>query len=280
MRRHFAETLRQLRESSLQGWAQAAIAAGCWTSKTRVSDLFSGKCVPREDTLRALHALAVRVAFPQAPFCTAEELEERRIAVLREDEQARAEAEVEAAKRLLEKKDTEHLRKAAEGERRDRIRQRNRIRHRRRRLPQRPPAHARQREALAAASVTGRPAADFVLAAATSAPVPRPEGDRRHAELPAVEWTGLPDLVMRLETGRPEDVAGLVRHTGRAAAPDQTAAALVACEATGLEEIVTGLVEQAAIRPDGDAIRVMQNLTVLGRRHLAERILMSVRTSA
>ncbi len=226
--------------------------------------------------------LATKVASPRAPLCTAEELEEMRIAIGLADAQARAADEVERATGLPESNGTQQPNIAAQADRP--VRRRARVRRRRSRPLRWPLAHIRrQREMLAAASMTKRPAIDFVETADTSVPVPLQDGDRHHAELPDtelpdIEWPGLSGLMMRLETGRAEDVAGLVRHTGRTAVPAQTAAALVACGETGLEEIVTELIEQVAVRPDGEVIEVMRSLLGFRRQRLIERVLMAART--
>ncbi|MGW0930050.1 hypothetical protein [Streptomyces sp. NPDC002644] len=222
-----------------------------------------------KDVLHVFHSLAARIASPEPPFCTLEELEEMRLAVLREDRQTQAEEELEQARRLVGS-----TREEAAGNRRRLQRRRVRIR-RHRPVPGRPhrSTRATRRDAHAAAALAIRPAADPALPETGVVPVPLLEGDRHHVGPPAVEWPGLSDLLKRLATGRAEDVAGLVRHTGLTAAPDQTAAALAACESTGLEEIVTGLVQQAVFRPDKDLIIILQNLHTLGRHRLVGRIL-------
>jgi hypothetical protein len=238
-----------------------------------MSCLFSGRGTLNKSTLQSFHALAARTASPLPPFCTAEDLEEMRLAVLREDRQLQDAADIEAAKRLVES--------AAGGEARStQLQHRHRVKLRKRiRAGGRRPRVLR-REALAAAVLAMGPAVGRPPAGTEMAPVPQPEGDRRHAEHVAVEWPGLSDLMARLETGRAEDVAGLMRHTGLAADPDQAAAALAACEASGLEDVVTGLVEQTLLRPDGDLLQILKNLHHLGRHHLVGQLLESAKETA
>ncbi|MCG3040461.1 hypothetical protein L7D48_07745 [Streptomyces sp. S1A] len=91
-------------------------------------------------------------------------------------------------------------------------------------------------------------------------PVPQPRGDRQHTETEAVAWPGFHGLAAHIEAGRTHDAAIILRYAGHTAAPQETAAAMVSCESSGLEEAVGDLLKYAVRRSDRDVMSIASSL--------------------
>lgn len=89
-------------------------------------------------------------------------------------------------------------------------------------------------------------------------PVPTPTGDRPFIGLR--EWPGMDDLHTRLAAGEFADAAGILRHTGSAAAAPETAAAIAACYRRGLHEAADTMLVYAAQRTGRDVMQIAKAL--------------------
>jgi hypothetical protein len=89
-------------------------------------------------------------------------------------------------------------------------------------------------------------------------PVPPPTGDRQVAVSP--DWLDMDDLDARIAAGEVADAAGILRHTGFAAAAPETAAAIAACYRRGLHEAADTMIVYAAQRPGRDVMQIAKAL--------------------